>query len=121
LAGARFQEFNKLFCQAIDQSISEIVGSRVLSSLYDTLENYYSVTREELPYRLETMYSVLESVFGIEGAHTIEKRIVRRFYDILDIPFTNIVGYTLQDYVEAIRKRIRLNSLNSLSEYIRLL
>ncbi|HKM77596.1 MAG TPA: hypothetical protein VJZ03_00845 [Candidatus Bathyarchaeia archaeon] len=121
MANARFQEFNKLFCQAIDQSISEMIGSSGLSSLYSALENYYSITRDELPYRLETVYSVLESVFGIKVTHTIEKRIVRRFYDTLDIPFTKIVGYTLQDYVEAVRKRIRLSSLNSLSEYIRLL
>jgi hypothetical protein len=121
LAGARFQEFNKLFCQAIDQSISEMVGASVLSSLYDALENYYSVTRDELPYRLETVYSVLESVFGVKAARRIENRIVRRLYDILELPFTYAVGYTLEDYVEAIRKRIRLNSLNSLSEYIRLL
>jgi hypothetical protein len=121
LASARFQEFNKLFCQAIDQSITEMVGSSVLSSLYDALEKYYSVTRDELPYRLETVYSVLEIVFGVKGAHTIEKRIIRRLYEILEFSFTNIVGYTLEDYVEAVRKGIRLNSLNSLSENIRLL
>jgi hypothetical protein len=121
LASARFQEFNKLFCQAIDQSITELVGSSVLSSLYDALEKYYSVNRDELPYRLETVYSVLEIFFGVKDVHAIEKRIIRRLYDILEFPFTNIVGYTLEDYVEAVRKEIRLNSLNSLSEYIRLL
>jgi len=98
-----------------------MVGSGVLSSLYDALEKYYSVTRDELPYRLETVYSVLEIVFGAKGAHAIERRIVRRLYDKLEFPFTNIVGYTVEDYVEAVRKRIRLNSLNSLSECIRLL
>ena len=79
-----------------------MVGASVLSSLYDALENYYSITRDELPYRLETLYSVLESVFGVKSAHTIEKRIVRRLYDILELPFTNVVGYTLEDYVEAL-------------------
>jgi len=67
------------------------------------------------------MHQALEFVFGTKGAHTIEKRIIRRFYNTLELPFTNVVGYNLEDYVEAARKRITLNSLSSLREYMRLL
>jgi hypothetical protein len=119
--GVHFREFNELLCQAIDDSFYELFGASVLSSLYATIEKHGAVAPDELSYRPETINLVLEFVFGVKGAHTIEEQIVRRFYDILELPFTNVIGYNLENYVEAARKRIRLNSLNSLSEYIRLL
>ena len=119
--GVHFKGFNELFCQAIDDSLSELFGVSILSSLHAAIEKLGTVNRDESLYRPETMHSVLEFVFGVKGAHTIEKRIVRRFYNTLALPFTNVIGFTLVDYVEAARKRIRLNSLNSLREYIRLL
>jgi hypothetical protein len=119
--GIHFKGFNELFCQAIDDSLSELFGASVLSSLHAAIEKHGTVNQAELLYRPETMHSVLEFVFGVKGAYTIEKRVVRRFYNILDLPFTNVIGYTLEDYVEAARKRIKLSSLNSLRESVRLL
>jgi hypothetical protein len=58
------------------------------------------------------MYSVLEFVFGVRGAHTIERRIVRRFYDNLGFTIPDVIGYTLGDYVELARKRMRLNQIS---------
>ena len=100
------REFNELFCQAVDESISEMLGVNVLPSLYAALEKRHAVTRDELPYRLETMYSVLENVFGFKGSRIIEKHIVRKFYHNLGLPFDTVDGYTLKDYVEAARKKI---------------
>ncbi|HYW00142.1 MAG TPA: hypothetical protein VE862_01660 [Candidatus Acidoferrum sp.] len=119
--GVHFKGFNDLFCQAIDDSLSELFGASVLSSLHTAIEKHGTVNRDEPPYRPETMHQALEFVFGTKGAHTIEKRIIRRFYNTLELPFTNVVGYNLEDYVEAARKRITLNSLSSLREYMRLL
>jgi len=113
LAKPRLPEFNELFCQAVDESISEILGANVLPSLYAALEKQYTVTRDELPYRLETMYSVLESVFGFRGSRIIEKHIVRKFYHTLGLPFDTVDGYILKDYVEAARKKIEVMSWDS--------
>jgi len=110
LAKTKLREFNELFCQAADESISEILGANVLASLYAFLEKQHAVSRDELPYRLETMYVVLESVFGFRGSRTIEKHIVRKFYHNLNLPFSTVDGYTLKDYVEAARKKIEAMS-----------
>jgi len=115
------QEFNELFCQAVDESISEILGANVLPSLYAALEKQYAVTRDELPYRLETMYSILENVFGFRGSRIIEKHIVRKFYHKLGLSFGIVDGYTLKDYVEAARKKIDVrswSSSNSIAKYV---
>lgn len=99
------QEFNELLCQALDDSISELLGQNVLPSLYAALEKHYSISRDELPYRLETIYSILENVFGVRGSRTIEKHVARRFYKKLDLPFSEVDGYTLKDYVEAVKEK----------------
>jgi hypothetical protein len=100
-----------------------MLGANVLPSLYAALEKQYAVTRDELPYRLETMYSVLESVFGFRGSSIIEKHIVQKFYNILGLPFGTVDGYALKDYVEAARKKIETmsrNSSNSIATYVSL-
>jgi phage baseplate assembly protein W len=58
LAGERLrhQEFNSVLLEAIDESIGELLGQRVLESLYSALEKHNDVTRDELPYRLDTAY-----------------------------------------------------------------
>jgi hypothetical protein len=121
LATSRLREFNELFCQAVDESISEILGANVLTSLYGALEKQHAVSREELPYRLETMYAVLENVIGIRSSRVIENHIIRKFYHNLDLPFETVDGYTLKDYVEAARKKIEAmnwKSSNSIATYV---
>lgn len=100
-----------------------MLGANVLPSLYAALEKHYAVTRDELPYRLETMYWVLENVFGFRGSRIIEKHIVRKFYNKLGLSFGNVDGYTLKDYVEAARKKMETmgrTSSNSVAMYVSL-
>jgi len=97
-----------------------MLGANVLPSLYAALEKRYAVTRDELPYRLETMYSVLENVFGFSGSRIIENHIVRKFYHNLGLSFGIVDGYILKDYVEAARKKIDVSrsSSNSIAKYV---
>jgi hypothetical protein len=121
LTKSRLQEFNELFCQAVDELISEILGANVLPSLYDALEKKYAVGRDELPYRLETLYSVLENVFGFRGSRIIENRIIRKFYQNLGLPFGTVDGFSMKDYVDAAREKIgtmNWTSSNSLAKYV---
>ena len=93
----------------------------MLPPLYDALEKQHAITRDELPYRLETFYSVLENVFGLRGSRTIENRIIRKFYHSLDLPFGTVDGYTLKDYVDAAREKIgkmTWNSSSSIAKYV---
>ena len=49
----------------------EVLGATVLDGLYAALKSKYDITRDELPYRTETMYQILEGAFGVFGAKTI--------------------------------------------------
>ena len=105
-ATVHHQDFNEIFCRAFDESISGMLGERVLTSLYAVLHKHYSVSRDELPYRLETVYAVLEKIFAVNGSRTIEKNIVRRFYNKLGLAFNEVDGYSLKDYLESAERKI---------------
>jgi hypothetical protein len=102
----RHQEFNSALLAAIDESISELLGQRVLESLYSVLERRYDVTRDELPYRLDTAYMLLGEVFGIHATRTISKSIIRRLYGKLNLEFEDVAGLGLMEEVEMAKKKL---------------
>ena len=101
------QEFNSALQESIDESISELLGQKVLESLYSVLQKQYDVTRDELPYRLDTAYKLLGEVFGIQATRTISKSISRRLYQKLNLDFEDAVDLSLTQYVEIAKKGAR--------------
>jgi hypothetical protein len=93
-------DFNDVLRSAIDDTIVEALGRDALASLYERLKTDYSVTREELPYRTETIYKILETSYDIVGAKTVGNRIAQKLYAKLGLPFYSHEGYTLPDYIE---------------------
>lgn len=76
------------------------MGSKRLGMVYEILQNDYSLSRDELPYRLETMFDILEIKFGAYGARSVGTSIARNLYAKLNLPFHEHESYRLQDYVE---------------------
>jgi len=105
----RHKEFNATLLEAIDESMSELIGQRVLASLYSVLENRYDVTRDELPYRLHTAYRLLREVFGIHATQTISKNIIRRLYQKLSLECEDVAGLRLTEEVEMAKKKLSQN------------
>ena len=102
----RHQEFNSTLLEAIDESIGELIGERVLKSLYSLLQKHYDVTRDELPYRLDTVYKLLREVFGIHATGTISKRIIRRLYLKLNLEFEDSADLGLKEYVDIAKNKL---------------
>jgi len=108
----RHQEFNSILLEAIDESIRELLGQRVLESLYSVLEKRHDVTRDELPYRLETAYKLLDEVFGIQATRTISNRIIRQLYQKLNLEFEDTGSLDLLGYVEIAKKKLAQSGLS---------
>jgi len=98
-----------VFLEALDEVINEMLGFEVLRSLYTALEKQYDVTKDELPYRLETACEILNEVFGVKGATTIRKSIVRRLYQKFDLEFDEVAGFRLMEYVEIAKRKLAQN------------
>ena len=104
------QEFNVLLLEAIDESIGQLLSAQVLEELYVVLREHYGITRDELPYRIETLYQLLKELFGVNGGETISRNIARRLYEKLGLQFEPSPALVIQEYVE-----IAKNKLNQVS------
>ena len=100
------RDLNSALCSAIDDTVVELFGSDVLASLYGILEKQYAITRDELPYRLDTLYKVLEDAFEVFGAKTLGSVIAQKLYAGRNLVFYNHDGYTLSDYVEFVKSKL---------------
>lgn len=101
------REFNDALVASIDETITTLLSPQVVDALYSHLERYHSISRDEIPYRLETLYSTLEKTFGTAGSKTISRAIARKFYQKLGLTFADNPGRTLVQYVE--EAKVRLN------------
>ena len=99
-------DFNGTLRKAIDETIIGLLGQTVHGALLRRLEEEYSVTSDELPYRLDTMFEILWKTFGVTGSRTIGRAIARNFFGKLGILFIANEEYTIKDYVEEAKMKL---------------
>ena len=93
--------------ESIDQTITELLSRTVVEALYVHLQTIYSVSRDELPRRLDILSPALEKIFGARGSQTITKAITRKFYLKLGLEFTAIPNRTLIEYVDEAKMNLQ--------------
>ena len=79
----------------------------MVDALHTHLQEVYSVSRDETPYRLDTLLTTLEKVFGVRSSQTIAKAIARKFYFKLGLVFTVNPGRTLLEYVDEAKVKLQ--------------
>lgn len=100
------RDFNGTLKKAIDEAIIGVFGSGVHETLYRILTEKHSVTSDEVLYRLETLFEVLENGLGHVGSRTVSRSIARLFYSKLGLQFVVNPEWRLQDYVEEAKKNL---------------
>lgn len=99
-------DFNERLVESIDETITALLSKGVLDSLYLHLERCFAITKDELPYRLETFFSILEKTFG-SSEKTIGKAIAKRFYFKLRLEFDEKANHNLREYVEEAKRKLQ--------------
>ena len=99
-------DFNRLLSAAIEDTIQEFLGPSIQGALESELKTKYDISNEELPYRLETVYNILESRFGVVGAETLGPSIAKTLYAKLGLPFQNHDGYSLPQYIRTAKSTL---------------
>jgi hypothetical protein len=107
------KDFNKEVKSALDMVILGLTGPSVLVSLHRHLKDHYGITPDEIPYRLNTVFGVLESVFGVAGVDTIKRATAKRLCQNVGLDFSDVFGYDLPDYVELCKKRLAQTALRN--------
>jgi hypothetical protein len=96
--------FNEILVKSIDLAITEILGERVLTTLYQHFAEHYDITREEIPYRLDSLYTALDQTFGFKAARTLEHRIAKHLFSEFGVPLPTKLDYPLETYLDKIKK-----------------
>jgi hypothetical protein len=104
-------EFNDILVESIDETITDLLSRAVVDALYAHLQTFHSISRDEVPYRLDTLFTILEKIFGVRGSQTLTKTIAKRFYLKLGLEFTGNPSRTLLEYVD--EAKIKLQSSSS--------
>ncbi len=102
--------FNDALVESIDETITGLLSRGVVDALYAHLQTFHSISRDELPYRLDTLLSALEKIFGVRGAQTITNAIAKKFYLKLEIEFTPNPNRTLLEYVDEAKTKLHNSS-----------
>jgi len=104
------RSFNEIVCQAIGETLEDLLGSKVVEAVYVHLRDNFGIDRNELPYRIETLCSILEDVFGVKGAHVIERKVAKKLYAKILLPFDEQQGLTLEDFIKLAKETVSRDS-----------
>ena len=97
---------NDALVESIDETITELLSRTVVDALYVHLATFHSISRDELPHRLDALFPALEKIFGVRGSQTISKAIAKKFYFKLGLEFTDNPSRTLVEYVDQAKSKL---------------
>ena len=104
------REFNDALVESIDETITELLSRTVVDALYVHLQTFHSISRDEVPYRLDTLFTSLERTFGVRSSQTITKAIARKFYLKLGLDFTDKPTRSLLERVDEAKMKLQESS-----------
>jgi hypothetical protein len=95
-----------LLSESVSETLTELVGSHAREAIYDYMERKHSVSRDEIPEHLDSLFTVLEDTFGVEGKKVIGRIIAEKVYAKLDWEFESFPNLEFADYMERIKTKI---------------
>lgn len=103
------EHLHVLLLESIDETVTTLLSRTVVDALYLHLQKFHSIARDEVPYRLDTLLTTLEKIFGA-SSQTIAKGIARKFYFKLGLEFTGDPSRTLLEYVDEAKMKLQNSS-----------
>jgi len=83
--------------------VLDILGETSKRTIYYHLEKTFSLPREAIPERPEILSHALQAMLG-KGGLILQRRILTRYYERMDLPFEEHQGFTFADYVRYSRQ-----------------
>jgi len=115
LASKGRTDFNDLLIDSVDETITEVLGSRVTSAFWYHYQAYLGVSRDEMPYRLPTLFESLKGVFGV-GGETLGRIVVKKLYAKANVPLNYSSDRSLLEYVEELKQTLAEDIMRSRPE-----
>jgi len=106
------RDFNDLLVDAIDETLSEVLGHRVNQVFWYHFQAFLGINRDEMPQHLDTLFTALNTVFGV-GGETIGRRIIRKLYAKGKVPLNYTDGRPLLEYIEELEQILTKDFMQS--------
>jgi hypothetical protein len=97
--------FNELLVQSVDETIAGLLGQTVSDAFTKHMQAYLGLKIEEIPDQPEALFRALRDSFGV-GGDRVGKYIVRKLYQKAGVEFLEYDGYTLAEYVQALKTKL---------------
>jgi hypothetical protein len=91
-----------MLVDSVDETISQVLGRRVTSAFWRHYQ-FLGITRDEISYHLDTLFSSLKDTFGV-GGETLGRVIVKKLYAKANVPLDLKSDHTLAEYVEELKQ-----------------
>ena len=96
--------FSKILLSAVEESLSSLGDSPKQAILFH-LENSFQIKKERIPENMTEFAKALERIFG-PGASYLEKLIVKRLYEKLDLEYENGETVDFLERVDSVKRRL---------------
>lgn len=97
------EKFEAALSEAVDEGLM-ILGESCRASIWYYLKRDFSIERNEAQRKIEDFCLAIRKIFG-SGGPVIEKLILRRLCDKLNLDYQDVKDSTLQIAVEKIQER----------------
>jgi len=101
-----------LLLDSIEETLSDILGSRAKEAIFDFLEINCLIGRNEFAGSLGDLFIVLDETFG-RGSKTLGKAIAKKLYSKLNWEFFDCPEYDLNDYLVNVKLRLARELTNA--------
>ena len=96
-------DFNNLLVDSVGEAITDVLGAKVTTAFWQHIQAYLGITKEEMPYRLDTLFSALKDAFGV-GGDTLGRLILKKLYAKVGLPLEYTPDRPLVQYVEELKE-----------------
>jgi hypothetical protein len=102
---ARPVQLDEALLEAVDSGLL-VPGEIVRETIYERLETVYGIKREEIPEKLPAFHQALLGLTR-SVANVLERVIAKNLYTRLGLSFVNREDWSLVDYVNHVKERMR--------------
>jgi hypothetical protein len=95
--------FSQVLIDSVNETLASVPNRPVSKELAYRTQAFLAIPDDEMPNQLDSLFTSLRNSFGLEGDE-ICKRIVKKMYQTTGIPFYEIGGRSMIQYVEELER-----------------
>ena len=100
-------DFTKILVDSVNEALATVLGQPITPELNHHLQAYIGLSVDEMTNRIDLLFSTLKDSFGLQGG-SLCKLVVRKMYQKSGIPFYEIAGTQMIQYVNELKRTLAM-------------